>query len=242
MVDNIIRRLLMLVVISAAHMALNGPSRAEVTGIAGASIRLQFTFNASLSNDSNFAVYLTDNKIAEYNRGQTKGNFVVSHENTSVFLHITNLKVNDSGLYHASLFDLSPLPESEKVQLIVQEEVKENRSTTVPPEEVNTHTKARDIDGSSSILVFVLVVSPVLLVAAALTCLIWCLLRTRDKPQSSPPQQSSSATIQEAVDEPQNKPSVIYSVLDFPKRPSAVLEMNSNDTEYAAVSYLHGQV
>lgn len=33
-------------------------------------------------------------------------------------------------------------------------------------------------------------------------------------------------------------PSVIYSVLDFHKRPSAVLEMNPNDTEYAAVSYL----
>lgn len=38
-----------------------------------------------------------------------------------------------------------------------------------------------------------------------------------------------------SVEAPQ--PSVVYSVLDFPKRASAVLDSNVNDTEYAAVSY-----
>lgn len=32
-------------------------------------------------------------------------------------------------------------------------------------------------------------------------------------------------------------PSVIYSVLDFPKRPPTVVEFDPNDTEYAHVSY-----
>lgn len=46
--------------------------------------------------------------------------------------------------------------------------------------------------------------------------------------------------IQETVEVSMNgpEPSLIYSVLDFPKRASAVLDMNTDDTEYAAVSYL----
>lgn len=36
-------------------------------------------------------------------------------------------------------------------------------------------------------------------------------------------------------------PPLVYSVLDFPKRSSAVLELNPSDTEYAAVSYLPEQ-
>lgn len=38
------------------------------------------------------------------------------------------------------------------------------------------------------------------------------------------------------------EPSLIYSVLDFPKRASAVLEINPDDTEYAAVSYLPDKI
>ena len=46
--------------------------------------------------------------------------------------------------------------------------------------------------------------------------------------------------MQETVDASVNVTPVtmVYSVLDFPKRSSAVSEVNSNDTEYAAVSYL----
>lgn len=49
-----------------------------------------------------------------------------------------------------------------------------------------------------------------------------------------------SLSLQETVQESAkvSESSLVYSVLDFPMRSSAVLEVNPSDTEYAAVSYL----
>ncbi|XP_045905458.1 uncharacterized protein LOC123971007 [Micropterus dolomieu] len=236
MVDNIVTKPLGLVVIIAAHMVFNGPSRAEVTGLLSNNITLQFPFNVSISNNSHFAVYIDSKKIAEYRQGDRTGVFDVYSKNTTVFYHITNLNLNDSGYYWASLFKEGYAEESDKVQLIVREE---NRSSTVPPELNNNTTPENSERPSFSHIITVFVVSPVVLLAAIFPWLIWCLVRTQDKDQP-PPQQTSNHTVQEIVEVSNNvpAPSVVYSVLDFPKRPSAVLEINPNDTEYAAVSYL----
>ncbi|XP_044056518.1 uncharacterized protein LOC122878163 isoform X2 [Siniperca chuatsi] len=211
------------------------PSRAEVTGILSSNITLQFTFNVSITKNSHFAVYTTgQRKIAEYPQGKGGGVFNFHPKNTTVFYHITNLKLNDSGRYWASVFmDSGFLEESNKVELIVREE---NRSSTVPPM-LNITTTPKTT--SSSHVITVLVVSPVVLLAAIVPWLIWCLVRTKDK-QQQPPQQTSNHTVQATVEAFNNvpAPSLVYSVLDFPKRPLSVLEMNPNDTEYAAVSYL----
>ncbi|KAI4828745.1 hypothetical protein KUCAC02_022821 [Chaenocephalus aceratus] len=83
----------------------------------------------------------------------------------------------------------------------------------------------------------VLLVSSVVLLAAVLPLLIWCILKHKDK-QPAPAQQSSNPTAQETVASIVPAPPLVYSVLDFPKRTSAVMEMNSSQTEYAAISYL----
>ncbi|KAJ4943057.1 hypothetical protein JOQ06_005566, partial [Pogonophryne albipinna] len=56
--------------------------------------------------------------------------------------------------------------------------------------------------------------------------------------QPAPAQQSSNPTAQETVARIVPAPPLVYSVLDFPKRTSAVMEINSSQTEYAAISYL----
>ncbi|KAG7230670.1 hypothetical protein INR49_025387 [Caranx melampygus] len=64
--------------------------------------------------------------------------------------------------------------------------------------------------------------------------------RTSTDKHQQPQQQNSNPTLQETIEDSSGvpPPTLVYSVLDFPKRPSAVMEMNPNDTEYAAVSYL----
>ncbi|XP_031163371.1 uncharacterized protein LOC116055497 [Sander lucioperca] len=238
MVDNIVSKPLGLVLIFIAHMVFNGTSRGEVTGILGNDTTLEFKFNISVTEY--FAVYTTNHtKIAEYSKGKISssgGDFDVNPKNTSVFFTITNLKLNHSRIYWVSLFtDSGLIIESKKVQLIVREE---NRSSTVTPKPNDT-TKNKDSGSPSHIGVTVLVVSPVVLLAAALPLLIWCLVKSNDK-QQPPSQQSSNPTVQETVEASYNVPAppLVYSVLDFPKRSSAVLEINPGDTEYAAVNYL----
>ncbi|XP_071342098.1 uncharacterized protein [Trachinotus anak] len=208
MVDNIGTKSAGLILIAAAHMIFKGSSQAEVTGTLGSNVTLKFRFNGTvLHPDSHFAIYITgQRKIAELNNKVWSGEGVLDiYPKNTVLYHITNLRLNHSEIYWASLFVSGFITESNKVQLIVQEE---NRSSTV-------------------------------LLAATLLCLIWCLMRTKDK-QRQPQQENSNPTVQETVQEANRvpPPSLVYSVLDFPKRPSAVLEMNLNDTEYAAVNYL----
>lgn len=237
MVDNIVTKPLELMLIVAAHMIFNVPSQAEVTGIVGTNISLQFTFNVSLTEKSHFGVYVTDQrKIAEYTQGKERGIFDIYPINSSVFWHIKNLKLNDSGSYWATLFKGSGLPQqSNKVQLTVR--VKD-RSSTVPP--MQSTVPPSEDSGSSSVIVTVLVVSPAVLLTVFLTCLIWCLVRTKDEQQQPPQQQqqSSNPTVKERAETSEDVPasSLIYSVLDFPKRPLEDLKANPSDTEYAAVS------
>ncbi|XP_042339791.1 uncharacterized protein LOC121941135 [Plectropomus leopardus] len=242
MVDNIVLKPLGLVLIITAHMVFNGPSRAEVTGILGTNITLQFKFNVTVNKNSYFAFYTRNLKIAEYNgRSNSKrGDMNFYPNKTSVFCQITNLTRNHSGIYWATLLDSRPAQESNKVELIVREE---NRNSTVSPT-LNDITINKD-SGSpsffSSHVVTVLVVSPVGLLAAVLLCLslIWFFLRTKDI-QQPPPEQSSNPTVQETIEVSNSVPAppLIYSILDFPKRPPAVVTFDPNDIEYADVSYL----
>ncbi|KAK2835364.1 hypothetical protein Q5P01_015848 [Channa striata] len=246
MVDNFVKPL-GLVLIATAHMVFNGQSKAEVTGTVGltgtlgSNITLIFTFNIAVNANSHIAIYTSgEKKIAECRN--CTGNGVIIPKNYSVMYHITNLTQNPSETYWASVFIDNYPTESSKVQLDVREKKTSTTSATVPP--MPTNNTINENSGSSSFFSFhvvtVLVVSPVVLLAALLPCLIWCLLRTKEKQQQqSSTQHNSNPTIQETIDNSINvpPPSLIYSVLDFPKRCSTVVEINPNDTEYAAVSY-----
>ncbi|XP_018528498.1 uncharacterized protein LOC108881154 [Lates calcarifer] len=238
MVDNIVTKPLGLVLIVTAHMVFNGPSQGQVTGILGQNVTLEFRFNDTvIHHNSNVAIYINGmKKIAECLKTSVcSGRGSISRQNTYVVYNISKLTVSDSDIYWASLFRDSGLKESDKVHLIVREE---NRTTTVPPAPTNATIIESTGSSFSFRIVTVLVVSPVVLLAAVLP-LIWCLVRTKDKKQQPSPQ-NCNPTVQETVEESNRvpPPSLVYSVLDFPKRPPAVLEMNPSDTEYAAVSYL----
>lgn len=244
MVGNIFTQPLGLVLIVTAHMVFYDPSQAAVTGILGNNITLQFIFNVSVTKDSHVAVYRSDIKIVECKDGTCcsgNGEFEVDLKNKSLFCHISNLRLNHSQNYTASLFMSpgQPPKESNKVQLIVREE---NTSTTVSPVLTNS-TPTRQSESSiffSYPITAVLVVLSIVLSATILPWSIWCLVRTKDKQQPQKRSRPTVHTVQETVEASSNVPAstLVYSVLDFPKRPSAVLEMNPNDTEYAAVSYL----
>ncbi|XP_074524839.1 uncharacterized protein LOC141789354 [Halichoeres trimaculatus] len=242
MVSDAIEKSLGAVLIIAARIIFIECSTTNVTEIAGTNITLKFTFNIGITNESHFAVYMGKDpekhvKIAEYKNGPIRASKYVTYpKNGSVFCNLTNLMLNHSGYYQASLFWSGRLIESEKVRLIVHQE---DTSTVTLKSEI---PKEPEDSGSSSsskmITTAVLVVSPVVLVAM-LIWLIWSVVKTKDK-QEPLPHQNTAPTIQETVEAPSQvpAPSLIYSVLDFPKRASAVQEVNLSDTEYAAVSYL----
>lgn len=240
MVDNIIPKSLGVVLI-IAHMGFIDCSRPKFTGILGENITLQFTFNISITNRSLFSIntgigHNNKSKVAQYQQGESKSQDTIYTypKNDHVICHITNLRKNHSGFYWASLFEGPILIQSETVELTVDG----NRISTVAPTQEDILMTTNSVSSHSShITMTVLVVSPVVLVAAALAWLIWSLVRTKDKKEQSP-QQNSNPTIQETVEasNPISAASVVYSVLDFPKRASAVVEINSSDTEYAAVS------
>ncbi|XP_068176587.1 uncharacterized protein [Antennarius striatus] len=188
MAYSFVSKLLGLVLISAAQMVSNVSNPVEITGITGSNITLQFTFgpNVNLIESSHLIIHenTTGQKIAEYEQGNEENVLDVHPKNSSVFWHITNLKLKHTGNYYASLVsDLEPAKKSSEVQLVVQE------------------TKGSNTDK-----------------------------------QQQPQQQISNPIVQET--ENVSSPTLVYSVLDFPKRTQVVLENNPRDTEYAAVSYL----
>ncbi|XP_035809638.2 uncharacterized protein LOC118471144 [Amphiprion ocellaris] len=237
MVGNVVTKPLGFVLIVTAHMVFNGPSHETVTGILGNNITLQFTFQVNFTNRSRVAAYIEVEKKISDNL-MCKACFDIYPVNSSVFYHIKNLNLNHSEIYYATVFmDKEPAKQSNRVQLIVQEQ----NMSTVPP--MSTMVAVYPDSGSSSFYSFhimtVLVVSPVVLLAALLPVLVYCLMKTKDKQQHQP-QHSSNPTMQETFEVSSNMPasSLVYSVLDFPKRLPAVVEMDPSDTEYAAVSYL----
>ncbi|XP_043985797.1 uncharacterized protein LOC122838856 isoform X2 [Gambusia affinis] len=75
--------------------------------------------------------------------------------------------------------------------------------------------------------------------AALLPFVVICLPKPKDQTQEGH-QRSSSPTTQETVEVTVSTTdqSLVYSVLDFPKRPPSAVELGSKETEYATVSYL----
>ncbi|KAK5907100.1 hypothetical protein CesoFtcFv8_004984 [Champsocephalus esox] len=140
-----------------------------------------------------------------------------------------------TGIYWASLYVDGIPKKSIRKELDVRVE---NRSTVTPkPTNITLIEDSGSAGMSFSPFLAVLLVSSVVLLAAVLPLLIWCILKHKDK-QPAPAQQSSNPTAQETVASIVPAPTLVYSVLDFPKRTSAVMEMNSSQTEYAAISYL----
>lgn len=229
-----------LVLILTAHMVFNGfclLSQKKITENLGENITLEFPFNFSVT--TGFGIYKKKNstdegqKIAGYLRGKKEGNLTVYPKNMSVCFEITNLSLSQKGIYWASLYVDGITEKSIRIELDVRVE---NRST-VTPKPTNITLIEDSGRMSSSPFLAVLLVSSVVLLAAVLPFLIWCILRHKDK-QPAPAQQSSNPTAQETVARIVPAPPLVYSVLDFPKRTSAVMEINSSQTEYAAISYL----
>ncbi|KAM9384255.1 uncharacterized protein KZ484_006121 isoform 1-T1 [Pholidichthys leucotaenia] len=239
MVNLIIRTSLSLVLIIVAHMVVNGSSHSEVIGIVGSNITLIFRFNVSITKKDHFAVYRDrENKIFESLKGRTSQLIKVCSENSSIAYHMSNLDLNDSSIYWATLFNRIT-KHSDKVTLTIKEQ---NRTTTASPKMTNATTSEES--GSHNVfpfhIIILMVVLLVVLLAAVLPWFICFLSKTKDEEQQEHPHQRSNPTVSETVDAPRNMPAptLVYSVLDFPKKSPAVMAINPRDTEYAAVSYL----
>lgn len=109
-------------------------SQEEFTRIPGTNIDLQFKFNVSITKNNQIIIvnkYIDPNgqqKIDEYNpeKVKTKHHFSFDPDNYTVFWHLTNLTLNQSGVYWATVIT-EGTTESDKVKLIVREE---NTSST----------------------------------------------------------------------------------------------------------------
>ncbi|XP_015253374.1 PREDICTED: uncharacterized protein LOC107103345 [Cyprinodon variegatus] len=235
--ENRLTKPIGLVFIITAHMVLYGSSHADVTAFIGQDISLHFSFNTTISKNSTFGIYKTqEKKISEYPRHKEK--FEIYPVNSSICFHIKNLSLDDASIYWATLF-LDSFPAlSNKVNLTVKED---DRSTTDPPV-LCTFTKTTT-DGSSSFfssrVVTVVALSPLLLFAALLLFMVICFAKPKAQTQDAS-RRTSNPTMQETVEVSVTtpEPSLVYSVLDFPKRPPSAMEIAPNDTEYATVSYL----
>ncbi|XP_076008953.1 uncharacterized protein LOC143002638 isoform X2 [Genypterus blacodes] len=250
MVNSILTSYLGFVLMAVAHMVLKGQSRAEVTGFLGENITLEFTFEkVTLNNDSYFALYTNNTqKISECRQEKSCSQrhpcaVDAKHTKASVQYCITNLSLNHSKFYWASVSTNSgPMTESNKVRLIVREEER-----TAPP--APTVTTAAEVSESPSFFSFyVLIVLAALsaaLFAGLLPVFIWSLKRAKEhkQQQQQQQQQSPSVTAQETPEASKNvcTPSLVYSVLDFPKRHQAGAEIQPAGTEYASISYLPEQ-
>ncbi|XP_061154064.1 uncharacterized protein LOC133167337 [Syngnathus typhle] len=217
----------------ATHLIINGCSRAQVTGLLGHDVTLRFTFNTNITNSSHFAVYLVGQKKAEYCPWKgcaKKHGFDIYSENSFVFFQIINLTEEHNGTYSATLFPQSgPPEESNKVHLIVQE--KSNK--TVPHEQ--EHRKPTEYQPSifSTTTITVLVVLPVISLAATLAWFFRCYVRARVNKAD----ENSSPSTQVATVSTNNmlQAEFAYSVLDFPKKEFTVLTDEPNNTDYVKV-------
>lgn len=96
------------------------PSHAHVIGTLGRNITLRFIFNSSIKNNSHIGIYTTGEKKIADNLYEEKS-FDLHPQNSSVCYHITNLILNHSNTYWASLFDKGGPKKSNEVQLIIKE-------------------------------------------------------------------------------------------------------------------------
>ncbi|XP_071380710.1 uncharacterized protein [Centroberyx affinis] len=160
--------------------------------------------------------------------------------NVSVFYCIGSLTLRDSGNYSATFFSVGGILNTDcnEISLIVN-----NTSSTVPPT-VADSTDTAATEGSktdfSALFFSVIGLSAAVLMVAMLSWLIWSFKRTKEQQQ-----QDSNPTAQGTAEAPSRVPAapLVYSVLDFPKRGQAGVEIQPRDTEYAAISYpTHSQV
>ncbi|XP_039457472.1 uncharacterized protein LOC116320210 isoform X2 [Oreochromis aureus] len=117
---------------SSSFDIISDPSHAQVIGILGSNITLQFTFNVSITENSQIGIYTTDEKkIDDFKSG--KSSFDIYPQKNSVFYHITNLTLSHSNTYWASLLGVIPI-KSNEVQLFIEEKNTHSTATETPAE------------------------------------------------------------------------------------------------------------
>ncbi|XP_061739369.1 uncharacterized protein LOC133540619 isoform X2 [Nerophis ophidion] len=225
MMREIVTKPLEFVLMITMHMAVTGQAdQAEVTGILGQNVTLQFRFNQTIiTKTSHFAVYKTGpKKMAEWfpQKGCSTG-FSIYLDNSSALYQITNLTHGHTGTYWATLFTKSgPARRSSSVRLLVLEEnrpdtishVEENRQTT-------KHTPRTSHLPFSGPVIAIFVVSLVVVFAAVFPCLFWCCVRTRGTKDGAifRADVNADGNSQPSTQAPP-EPTFVYSLLDFPKR------------------------
>ncbi|KAL6469568.1 hypothetical protein MHYP_G00230920 [Metynnis hypsauchen] len=230
----------------------------HVNGTVGENLNLTFEFSSSdsISAEQKFSVYRNDMKIGHFPNTMSlctspaavpKQNLCVtkppSRKTTLLF---TNLTVNDSGVYHLTVFvenQILPVISSTRVNLTVHPGLS---VTTVSAPTSSTNNNSSSIKSQpemiSRYLIFsTLVFTPVLLLA----CLLVWFCRTYGRKSDDTPALNARAAQQGICSVSTAVPSVScveYGVLDFQNRPNRP-ERHSNPeaadggVEYAAIMF-----
>ncbi|XP_034036726.1 uncharacterized protein LOC117519530 [Thalassophryne amazonica] len=226
--------------IVTAHMLHNGCShQTDVIGILNKNIILEFQFQ-NFTDISTSSVYTEHTrKIADCTKDKNcsgSNTCVFNHVHAAVFYCIMNLTDNHSKIYWATLFPKSgEMKHSNHIHLIIREDNTTSRGAPVP----QNNTSNGENEGSNAFLVdisFVAAISFLAFLVALLPWFIWCLVKNKEHHQQQIPNPILQETVVASINLP--APSPIYSILDFPKRPHAALEIQPTETEYAAVSHL----
>ncbi|XP_061883505.1 uncharacterized protein LOC133634871 [Entelurus aequoreus] len=233
-----------------------GPGQAEVTGILGQNVTLQFRFNQTIiSKRSHFAVYTTGpKKMAEWLPQKGCSTCLGLYlDNSSAHYQITNLTHGHSGTYWATLFTKSgPARQSSSVHLLVLEENSHDTTCIVFSSVTCSFMAVSRVEGNRRItkhtpgtshlpfsgpVIAILVVSLVVLLAAVLPFLFWCCVRTRGTKVGAffRTDVNADGNSQPSTQAPPTapEPTFVYSVLDFPKRLPTPLK--DKPTEYCSV-------
>ncbi|XP_020789077.2 uncharacterized protein LOC110168002 isoform X2 [Boleophthalmus pectinirostris] len=230
-----------------------------VNGTVGSNITLTFRFNSSYAHElTDVGLYYGEHqKMAQCQASSCPSAFTVHNHNATVLYHLSNLTLEDSRVYYTALYTVkAPRPESNRVQLQVMEE----SQTTAPPPGTSSSSSPTSVSldkglsqGLSSSVLTGAVLGPLLLLAGALFTVSWCILKSKELKEQI--EDRSIPTVHDrvpsvgacvtpgpsgssCVDPPgPSGSSLIYSVLDFPQRPTRVLDVDNN-AQYATIRYL----
>ncbi|KAM4629123.1 uncharacterized protein ACJ7VT_001502 [Polymixia lowei] len=244
MVDYIMSEPLRVVLIITAQMVFNGHSNAEkLIQTEGDNINLLFTFTDFNSTSVKSAgLYINEDKIKDCLVNASCDDCAFNKTDVSVSYCIKNVTLNNNGIYSVYLFMVNGdyLKHSDNKSLTVQK----GNSNTVAPTADPATASTQGASGNSSpawpvALLVVLLGSTVLLAAVFFSWFIWGLMKNTD-------QQQQDTTKAETVEASNTVPacSLVYSVLDFPRRPQEGAEASQprgerrlSDTEYTAVTF-----
>ncbi|XP_056116525.1 uncharacterized protein LOC130093252 [Rhinichthys klamathensis goyatoka] len=234
------------------YLSLNVESAHKVNGTSEANITVEFTFQDSVVN-SFLNLYKNENKKGSCRQTSSfcSERFVLSDvENSTVTLHITNLSLEDEGLYHLVVLadGQNPLIESNKIYIAVKLWNKTTENVLTPPHEgVVTNPPKQETSEQKSFIIF-FSASLLVFICIFVGILCWFYRTNPRKPDAENPAVQNNRTTQQGQCGRSGAvvvSCVEYGELDFQNRPerddrvkpAEATSKAQDGVEYAAIIF-----